>query len=110
MSKLKKSAYGLLRGSFLVKEDSLKNWRFILFMVALMLLMISSAHSSDKKVMEIAALNKEIRELRAEFVDTRSISMKMRLESTIRRKVGEVGILPSETPPSIIRVTSKKKK
>lgn len=110
MSKIKKGVYGFLKGSFLVQEDSFKNWRFILFMVVLMLLMIASAHSSDKKVMEIAELNKEIKELRAEFVDTRSISMKMRLESTVRKKVGENGILPSETPPSVIKVTSKKKK
>lgn len=110
MSKVKKGLYDFLKGSFLVQEDSFKNWRFILFMVILMLLMIASAHSSDQKVMEIAALNKEIKELRAEFVDTRSISMKMRLESTVRQKVREYGILPSETPPSIIRVTSKKNK
>ena len=110
MSKVKKGLYGILKGSFLVQEDSLKNWRFILFMVILMLLMIASAHSSDQKVMEIADLNKEIKELRAEFVDTRSISMKMRLESTIRKKVGAYGIVPSQTPPSVIKVTSKKKK
>ncbi|MFZ3272710.1 MAG: FtsL-like putative cell division protein [Lutibacter sp.] len=53
-------------------------------------------------------MNKEIKELRAEFVDTRSISMKMKLESTIKAKVVEIGLLPSETPPQVIRVTSKK--
>lgn len=110
MSKIKKSIYDVLKGNFLIKEDSFKNWRFILFIVALMLLMIASSHSSDKKVMEIAQLNKEIKELRAEFVDTRSISMKMRLESTIRSKVGELGLKPSETPPNVIRVISKKSK
>jgi hypothetical protein len=70
--------------------------------------MIASAHSSDKKVMEIAALNKEIKELRSEFVDIRSISMKLKLESTVRKKVFEFGLLTSETPPQVIRVTSKK--
>jgi len=110
MSRLKKSIYDLLKGNFLISEDSFKNWRFILFIVVLMLLMIASSHSSDKKVMEIAELNKEIKELRAEFVDARSISMKMRLESTIRNKVGEYGLKPSENPPYVIRVTSKKSK
>ena len=73
-----------------------------------MLLMIASGHNSDKKVMEIAELNKEIKELRAEFVDTRSISMKMKLESTIRNKVVKFGLKPSENPPQVIKVTSKK--
>ena len=79
-----------------------------MFIVVLMLLMISSAHSSDKKVMTIAKLNKEIKELRAEFVDTRSISMKMKLESSIKNKVIEIGLKSSENPPQVIRVTSSK--
>jgi hypothetical protein len=110
MSKFKKSIYDVLKGNFLISKDSFKNWRFILFIVVLMLLMIASSHSSDKKVMEIAELNNEIKEVRAVFVDTRSISMKMRLESTIRKKVGEHGLKPSENPPYVIRVTSKKSK
>jgi ribosomal protein L29 len=108
MAKIKNSVYDLLKGKFLIQEDSFKNWRFILFMVTLMLLMIASGHNSDKKVMEIAELNKEIKELRAEFVDIRSISMKMKLESTIRNRVVKFGLKPSENPPQVIRVTSKK--
>ncbi|MBL4939282.1 MAG: S-adenosyl-methyltransferase [Lutibacter sp.] len=108
MSKFKKSIYDILRGSFLVSNDSFKNWRFILFIVALMMLMIASSHSSDKKVMEIAKLNKRIKELRSEFVDTRSISMKLKLESTIRKKVLELDLRSSKNPPQVIRVTLKK--
>jgi hypothetical protein len=108
MAKFSNSVYDLLKGKFLVDEDSFKNWRFILVIVFLVMLMIASGHSSDKKVMEIAKLNKEIKELRAEFVDTRSISMKMKLESTIKNKVGDYGLKPSENPPQVIRVTSKK--
>jgi len=108
MAKISNSFYDLLKGKFLIEEDSFKNWRFIFFIVSLVMLMIASGHNSDKKVMEIAKLNKEIKELRAEFVDTRSISMKMKLESTIKTKVVEIGLLPSENPPQVIRVTSKK--
>lgn len=108
MAKIKNRFYDLLKGKFLIEEDSFKNWRFIFFIVGLVMLMIASGHNSDKKVMEIAKLNKEIKELRAEFVDTRSISMKMKLESTIKTKVVEIGLMPSENPPQVIRVTSKK--
>lgn len=106
MSVVKSKIYNLLKGEFLISEDSFKNWKFILFIVGLMLMMIASSHSSDKKVMEIAKLNKELKELRAEFLDTRSISMKMRLESTVRKKVLEAGIKPSEKPPQVIRVVT----
>ena len=108
MSKFKKNIYDILKGNFLVSDNSFKNWRFILFVVFLMLLMIASSHRSDKKVMEIAKLNKKIKELRSEFVDTRSASMKLKLESTIRNKVLELELIPSENPPQVIRVTSKK--
>ena len=108
MSAIKSSIFNLLKGDFLVNKDSFKNWRFILFVVALLLLMIASAHSSDKKVMEIAKLTNEIKELRAEFLDKRSISMGMRLESTVRKKVIDLGIKPSEQPPQVIKVITKK--
>lgn len=108
MAKISNSVYDLLKGKFLIQEDSFKNWRFIFFIVGLVMFMIASAHNSDKKVMEIAELNKEIKELRAEFVDIRSISMKMKLESTIKNKVAAFGLKPSENPPQVISVTSKK--
>lgn len=108
MSKVKDNIYNILKGKFLVSEDSLKNWGLISFIVLLMLFMIASAHSSDKKVMEIAKLNKEVKELRAQFLDLRSISMKVKLESSIRKKVQILGLKPSENPPQVIKVTSKK--
>jgi len=109
MSKAKDYIYSVLRGKFLISEDSLKNWRFITFIVALMLIMIASGHSLDKKVMKIAKLNKEVKELRAQFVDFRSISMKIKLESTIRKRVVDYGLKPSEDPAEIIKVIQIKK-
>ena len=58
MLKVKKSLYELLKGGFLIDESSFKNWRMMFFIVALLLIMISSAHSTDKKVIEISKLNK----------------------------------------------------
>jgi len=34
--------------------------------------------------------------------------MKLKLESSIRNKVEELGVKPSENPPQVIKVTSKK--
>lgn len=108
MSKFKSTILNFLKGKFLVSEDSFKNWRFMFFIVGLMLVMIASSHNSDKKVMEIASMNKKNKELRAEFLDTRAIAMKMKLESTIKNKVAGLGLSPSTEPPQLIKVTSKK--
>lgn len=108
MSKVKQGIYGFLRGSFLTDEFALKNWKIIFFVVFLLLIMITSSHNADKKVIKISDLNKLKRELRAEYVDTGTILMRMKMESNIRQKARERGLKPSETPPNKIKVTIKK--
>ena len=107
MAKIKKNIYGVLRGSFLTDANAFKNWRIIIFIVGLLLIMITSAHSSDGKVMKIANLNKKKREIRAEYVDTGTILMRMKMESNIREKVKKIGLEPSDNSPQKITITTK---
>ncbi len=107
MTKVKKGIYDFLRGSFLTDESAFKNWRIIIFVVSLLLIMISSGHSAEKKVFKVSELNKRKRELRAEYIDTGTILMRMKMESSIRRKVKDRGLQPSESPPKKIKVTIK---
>ena len=104
MLKVKKSLYELLKGGFLIDESSFKNWRMMFFIVALLLIMISSAHSTDKKVIEISKLNKQKREFRAEYIDTQTTLMRMKMESNIRQRAKMMGLQPSKTPPKRIKV------
>ncbi|MGQ3678526.1 FtsL-like putative cell division protein [Tenacibaculum discolor] len=108
MSKVRKSIYDLLRGSFLTDESSFKNWRILIFVVVLLLIMIYSSHSADAKVVQIAELNKKKRELRAEDVDTSTELMRIKLESSIRDKVKSKGLFPAKKPPQKIKVTYNK--
>lgn len=108
MGKTKRNIYDLLRGSFLTDESAFKNWKFLVFLVFLLLVMISSSHSADAKVVRIAKLHKEKRRLRAEYVDTSTILMRMKLESSIRKKVKSKGLEPSSIPPKKIKVTLNK--
>lgn len=105
---MKKSIYSILRGKFLISDDSFKNWRIIIFISFLAVIMIASSHSADNKVHEIARLSNEVKELRSAFVDGRSKLMRLKMESTIINKVEEKGISISEIPPTKIRVKSKK--
>ncbi len=104
MSKVKQTLYNILKGKFLVDEDAKKNWGFILFLTLLALLMITSSHQIDKKVQRISELNKEGKRLRAEFVSTRSDLMKLKMESSISRRLAENGLYVSQIPPRKIRV------
>jgi len=87
---MKKNIYSILKGTFLVNDDSFKNWRFIIFISGLALIMIASSHSADKKVYEIARL------------------MRMKMESSITLKMQEKGLSQSVIPPKKIKVKSQK--
>ncbi len=101
---VKKSIYSVLRGTFLVSEDSFKNWRVIIFISVLAIVMIASSHSADKKVHEIARLNNEVKEMRSRFVDGRSRLMRLKMESAVVVKMKEKGLSPSVIPPRKIKV------
>ena len=106
---MKKNIYSILRGKFLISDDSFKNWRIIIFISVLAIIMIASSHSADKKVYEIARLGNEVKELRSAFVDGRSKLMRLKMESSIIDKVEAKGIHISEIPPTKIKVKSQSK-
>ena len=97
----------VLRGSFLISGDAARNWRFIVFASLLAVIMITSAHWADRKVHQLAQLNEEVLELRSEFVDVRTMLQQRKLESSIKERVEQYGLVPSKTPPKKIKVASQ---
>ncbi|POS01509.1 FtsL-like putative cell division protein [Flavobacterium croceum] len=96
--------YDLLKAHFLVNEDAVKNWKFIIFLIFLAILMIANTHRFEQKVFKIADLTNEVKELRSEFVDRRSELMKLKMESSISEKMKSREIFPSKVPPKKIKV------
>lgn len=108
MNQVKKNVYDILRGSFLTDDSAFKNWRIIIFIVALLLITISSAHRADEKVVRISDLKELKRELYAESLDTNTILTRMKMESNIRKKVKDIGLAAAKNPPQKIKVTINK--
>lgn len=104
---MKKSIYSILRGKFLISDDSFKNWRVIIFISVLAIIMIASSHSADKKVYEIAILKEEAKELRSILVERRRKLMGLKMQSSVVEKLSESGIVPSLIPPKKIKVKSQ---
>ncbi|WP_445958091.1 FtsL-like putative cell division protein [Yeosuana sp.] len=104
---MKKNIYSILKGTFLVSDDSFKNWRVIIFISLLAIVMIASSHSADNKVYEIARLKNDVNEMRSEFVDGRSKLMKLKMESEVMMAMKGKGIAPSVIPPKKIKVKSQ---
>ena len=104
---MKKSFYNILKGKFLINDDAFKNWRFIMFLSALALVMIASSHRADKKVHRIAQLNNEVKEIKSEYVDVRMILMQSKMETKIISTLALRGLNPSEMPPQKIVIKTK---
>ncbi|WP_396182408.1 FtsL-like putative cell division protein [Flavobacterium sp.] len=107
---MKAGIYDILKAKFLINEDAAKNWKFIVFLIALAMIMIANIHWYEKKIFQIVKMSKEVKELRSEFVDRRSELMKLKMESTISKKMEEKGIFPSTVPPTKIKVAKPNEK
>lgn len=101
---MKNGVYSLLKARFLINDDALKNWRFIVFIILLAIIMIANTQRFEQKVFRIAELTNQVKELRSEFVDRRSELMKLKMESTVSQKMIEKEIFPSTVPPVKIKV------
>ena len=107
---MKSGVFSILKARFLINDDAVKNWRFIVFIILLAIIMIANTQRYEQKVFEIAKLSNEVKELRSEFVDRRSELMKLKMESTVSNKMLEKQIYPSTVPPVKIEVKKEEEK
>lgn len=109
---MKNGVYSILKARFLINEEAnaAKNWRFIVFLILLAIVMIANNNNVDQKVFKIIQLTGEVKELRSEFVDRRSELMKLKMESTVTQKMTVKGILPASVPPVKVVVKEKVEK
>ena len=89
----------ILRMDFLVNDYDFKNWRVILFLSLLSLIMIASGHSADRKIFQIAQLSDDLKMLKSEFVEQRTALMNLKMETKVMKELGPLGIGPAKTPP-----------
>lgn len=105
---MKKNINNILKGKFLVDEDAFKNWRMIIFLSVLALIMIASSHRADEKVHKITRLKEHVEELRSEAVDARLALWKLKTNSSVAKALEARGVKPSNVPPKKIKVKSNK--
>jgi hypothetical protein len=92
----------IILGNFLIEEGSFKNWKFIIFLFIMAVIMIFSSHSIDNKIISIADLKYEISVLESEFLDNRKRVMNLKMESNVRLFMKERKIKSSINPPKKI--------
>ena len=105
MAKNKKSnikIVDILKGRFLVDDGSIQNWRFVMYLVFLAFISISSSHWINKKVVKINKLNEEVSNLKAQYTDAHRLLMKMQLEPEIKKQSELIGVKLTDEQPYVL--------
>lgn len=101
---LGRTLHSLLDGTFLTRDRFLRAMPFILFLMLLGVVYISNIFNVERSKRQIDDMEEELRELRYEYVTSRSKLMFESKPSEIVNKLKETGIGESKTPPKKIMV------
>ena len=95
---------GVLNGSFLAKENVLRNMPFILFIAGLMLCYIAYGYWTERTVRTLDRTTTELKEMRAEYITVRSLLEQKEQQSEVADDIAGMGLKQSLEPPSRIVV------
>ncbi len=102
----KRSVLDIINGNFLAREYSIRQAPFVLFLALVTLLYISNNYFAESKIREISRINNELKELRSEYITTKSKLMFMTKQSEVAVMAEEmgIGIKPATRAPKKIIV------
>ena len=102
--KLKHFGFGnavqnILGGNFLKRESTMRLLPFFLFLTLISMFYIANTYYAEKKERNIQALRKSLKELRYEYITTRSELMNQSQQSEVARRLEALHIKESRVPP-----------
>ncbi len=100
-----KKVFRLLDGSFMTRETAVAWLPFIFFACLLGLVYISMRYYNEKNIIRMNAITNELKELRSEYITTKSELMFKSKQSEVAKAVVETGLKESVVPPKKIVVT-----
>ena len=105
--KVGRSMHSMLDGTFLTRERFMRALPFILMLMLLGIVYITNIFQVERKKRQIDKLEEELRELRYEYISTRSKLMYESKPSEVALKLKETGIRESMVPPLKIKTEAK---
>lgn len=84
---------------FISREMMVKQIPFAFFIVLLLLIHIWNAHHTEKIIRKTDKLNREIKELRSEYISILSELMSESKQSSVAKKLDTLGIKELTAPP-----------
>ena len=103
---LAKGLSSVFSGTFLTNEKTLKHLPFILFLALIAIFYIANGYYADDKIREANKISNQLKELRSEYISTKSELMFASKQSEVARSAEELGLKEPVVPPIKIEVDS----
>ena len=100
-----KSIHSVVDGSFLTRDAFIRLVPFLLFLLFLAILYISNVYRAERTIREIDDAQKELKELRYEFITSKSELMGKSKRSEVSMNLEDEGLRESTVPPGKIYIS-----
>lgn len=100
----------ILTGSFLSKELVVSSLPYIFFLTFLGICYIANGYQAEKVIRKLYNTTNELKELRSEYITTKSDLMVISKQSQVARATEGMGLRELTSPPKKIVLTKKEKK
>jgi hypothetical protein len=103
-AKKERQVIDVINGNFLTNESAVKQIPFILFLVVVAIIYISNTYYAEKILRKTNTVNNEIKELRSEYITSKSDLMFISKQSEVARAAAnmKIGIKESVVAPKKI--------
>jgi len=102
------SIRNVLGGDFIKNEKTLRQIPFLLMLAFLALIYIGNSYFAEKNIRKIEKMQRELKELRYEYISVKSEMMHATRQSEIAKQLSSKGIKESTVPPGKIAVEDEK--
>lgn len=99
----------VLSGSFLSKEKVTESLPFIFFITFLGICYIANGYQTEKVIRQLYNTNNELKELRSEYITTKSDLMYISKQSQVAKATAGFGLKELTSPPKKIVLTESEK-
>jgi hypothetical protein len=103
---LAKGLSSVFSGTFLTNEKTLKHLPFILFLALLAIFYIAYGYYADDTIRDFNKTSNQLKELRSEYISTKSELMFASKQSEVAKSVESMGLKEPVVPPNKIEVDS----
>ncbi len=105
--KVRKAIQEFLGGDYLSKETVAGNIGYILFLGLLAMVYIANTYNTEKMFKSIDRTNRELKELRYQYITTKSMLMFQGRQSEISKRAIGLGLKESKIPPYKIQYSGE---